>query len=87
MSGSILGRTAQSLKCLVADMCLTADPGFASLIPARSNTFREIADHGILISTTVLSLPLISEGFVVSFKLKSMCRKYWLTAKPSLLRK
>ena len=70
MSGSILGCTAQSFKCLVADMCLTADPGFASSIPARSLTFREIA-----------------EGFVVSFKLKSMCRKYWLTAKPSLLRK
>ena len=27
MSGSILGLTAQSLNCLVADMCLTADPG------------------------------------------------------------
>ena len=59
MSGNILGRTAQSLKYLVADMCLTADPEFASLIPARSHTFREIADHGILISTTILSLPLI----------------------------
>ena len=56
MSGNILGRTAQSLKYLVADMCLTADPEFASLIPARSHTFREIADHGILISTTILSL-------------------------------
>ena len=51
--------TQQSLKYLVADMCLTADPEFASLIPARSHTFREIADHGILISTTILSLPLI----------------------------
>ena len=49
----------QSLKYLVADMCLTADPEFASLIQARSHTFREIADHGILISTTILSLPLI----------------------------
>ena len=55
MSGNILGRTAQLLKYLVADMCLTADPEFA----ARSHTFREIADHGILISTTILSLPLI----------------------------
>ena len=59
MSGSILGRTAQSLKYLAADMCLTADPELASLIPARSHTFREIADHGILISLTILSLPLI----------------------------
>ena len=59
MSGSILGRTAQSLKYLVADMCLTADPEFAIMIPAWSHTFREIADHGILISTTILSLPLI----------------------------
>ena len=29
----------QSVKCLTTDACLTADPGVASLIPARSNTF------------------------------------------------
>ena len=52
-----LGLTARSLNCLAADMCLTADPGVVSYIPARSNTFREI-DHGILISMAILSLPL-----------------------------
>ena len=35
-------------------MCLTADPGVASLIPARSHTFLEI-DHEII--STVILLP------------------------------
>ena len=34
-----LGRIAQSVTCLTADSCLTADPGVASLIQARSHTF------------------------------------------------
>ena len=37
---------AQSVTCLTADMCLTADQGAASLIPAWSHTFAEI-DHEI----------------------------------------
>ena len=41
---SITGRVAQSVKCLVTDAKLTADPGVASSIPARSHTFVEI-DH------------------------------------------
>ena len=53
----MLGRIAQSVMCLAADMCLTADPGVASLIPARSHTFVEI-DHEI-ISTAISFLPLI----------------------------
>ena len=32
---------------LATDPCLTADPGVASLIPARSHTFLEI-DHEII---------------------------------------
>ena len=32
----------QSLTCLGADTCLTADPGGASSISARSHTFVEI---------------------------------------------
>ena len=36
------------------DACLTADPGVASLIPARSHTFVEI-DHEII--STVILLP------------------------------
>ena len=48
------GRVAQSVKCLATDTCLTADPGVASSIPARSHTFVEI-DHEII--STVILLP------------------------------
>ena len=48
------GRLAQSVTCLATDACLTADPGVASLIPARSHTFVEI-DHEII--STVILLP------------------------------
>ena len=48
--------------CLTKDMCLTADPGVASLIPALSHTFIEI-DHEI-ISAAIL-LPLIQEGLTL----------------------
>ena len=34
------GRVAQSVTCLATDACLTADPGVASSIPARSPYFR-----------------------------------------------
>ena len=37
-----LGGVAQLVMCLNADMCLTADLGVASSIPARSHTFMEI---------------------------------------------
>ena len=65
----IPGRVAQSVTCLATDACLTADPGVASSIPARSHTFVEI-DHEI-ISTVILLLPLIySRRVVVSYKRK-----------------
>ena len=53
------GRVAQSVTCLVTDAKLTdakltADPGVASLIPARSHTFVDI-DHEII--STVILLP------------------------------
>ena len=54
--------------CLTADTCLTADPGVASLIPARSHTFVEI-DHEI-ISTTILLPSTDSRRVVVSYKQK-----------------
>ena len=58
----------QSLTCLAADTCLTADAGMASSIPACSHTFIEI-DHEI-ISTTIL-IPLAdSRRVVVSYKPK-----------------
>ena len=44
----------QSVPCLATDACLTADPGVASSIPARSHTFVEV-DHEIL--STVILLP------------------------------
>ena len=47
-----LGWVAYSLPWLATDASLTADPGVASLIPARSHTFVEI-DYEI-ISTVIL---------------------------------
>ena len=79
------GSVAQSVTCLATDASLTADPGVASSIPARSHTFVEI-DHEII--STVILLPS-AESFkkvVVSYK-RSMCTKYWLTACSSLPRK
>ena len=38
---------AQFNTCLATDACLTADPGVASLIPARYHTYVEI-DHEII---------------------------------------
>ena len=46
------GRVAQSVTCLATDASLTADPGVASLIPARSHTFVEIGHE--IISTVIL---------------------------------
>ena len=54
LSSHIPGRVAQSVTCLATDACLTADPGVASSIPARSHTFVEI-DHEII--STVILLP------------------------------
>ena len=48
------GRVAQSVACLATDASLTADPGVASSIPARSHTFVEI-DREII--STVILLP------------------------------
>ena len=41
------GRLAQLVTCLATDAGLTADPGVASFIPARSHTFEGI-DHEII---------------------------------------
>ena len=62
---TVPGCIAQSVKCLATAASLTADPGVASLIPARSLTFVEI-DHEII--STVILLP-----FVESFK-KGCCQ-------------
>ena len=69
VSQNIPGRVAQSVTCLATDAYLTADPGVASSISARSHTFMEI-DHEIT-STVILLLPLIySRRVVVSYKRK-----------------
>ena len=62
------GRVVQSATCLAADMCLTADPGAASLIPAWPHTFVEI-DHET-ISMGILFPSADSRGIVVSYKQK-----------------
>ena len=54
MPDTLPGRIAQSVACLATDTSLTADPGVASSIPARSHTFVEI-DHEII--STVILLP------------------------------
>ena len=54
LNAVIPGRVAQSVPFLATDACLTADPGVASSIPVRSNTFVEI-DHEII--STVILLP------------------------------
>ena len=61
------GCEGQSVTCLAADMCLTADPGIMSSIPALSHTFIEI-DHEII--STVIFLSADSRRVVVSYKRK-----------------
>ena len=51
--------------CLSADTCLTADPGVASLIPARSNTFVKIDCE--IISMDILLPSADSRRVVVSY--------------------
>ena len=58
----LTGRVAQSVTCLATDACLTADPGVASSIPARSHTFVEI-DHEIVSTVNLLpSADLFKKG-------------------------
>ena len=79
------GRVAQSVTCLATDASLTADPGVASSIPARSHNFVEI-DHEII--STVILLPSAESFKKGCCQLsESMCTKYWLTACSSLSRK
>ena len=64
----IPGRIGQLVTCLTTDICLTADPGVTSSIPAGSHTFAEI-DHEI-ISTAILLPSTDSRRVVVSYKRK-----------------
>ena len=71
---SLLARVVQSVMCLTADTCLTADPGVASSIEPVPILSWRFVDHEI-ISIAIL-LPS-TDSRVTS---KSMCTKYWLTA-------
>ena len=66
ISMGLPSRVAQSVTCLTEDTCLTADPGVANSIPARSHTF---ADHEI-ISMTILLPSADSRRFVFRYKRK-----------------
>ena len=55
------GHVAQSVMCLATDASLTADPGVASSIPARSYTFVEI-DHEIISKVILLPSSLCRMG-------------------------
>ena len=52
--------------CLVADTCLTADPGVASSIPSWSHIFVGV-NHEIIRMANLLP-QLIQPGVVVSYK-------------------
>ena len=66
-----MGRVAQSVTCLVTDAKLTADPGVASSIPARSHTFVEI-DHEII--SMVILLPS-AESFMKRKYVAKVCAR------------
>ena len=64
-----LGRVAQSVKCLATDASLTADPGVASSISARSHTFLE-TDYEIISIVILLPYAESFKRIVVSYKRK-----------------
>ena len=80
------GRIKQLVACLATDGSLTADPGVASSIPARSHTFFEIGHEIISMVILFPSAESIKQG-CCQLQAKSMCMKYWLTACSSLPRK
>ena len=57
MQQLIPGCVAQSVTGLATDGCLTADPGVAIWIPARSHTSVEI-DHEIISMVILLPSPI-----------------------------
>ena len=63
---------AQPVMCLATDASLTADPGVASSIPARSHTFVEI-DHDVNYKRTYVHKVLVN----CMFKLAQ--EKVWLS--------
>ena len=56
------GHVAQSVTCLATDASLTADPGVASSIPARSHTFVEIGHEIISMAILLPSAESFKKG-------------------------
>ena len=75
----------QSVTCLAANTCLTADPGVARLILVQSHAFVEIDNE--IISTVILPSPVSGRPGLLTIASESMCTKYCLTAKSNLPRK
>ena len=57
----VAGRLAQLVTCLATDASLTANPGVASSIPARSHTYMEI-DHEIISAVILPSAESFKKG-------------------------
>ena len=76
-----MGRVAQSVMCLAKDVRLTADPGVASSIQARSHTFVKIGYE--IISTVMLDH---SRKIVVSFKRKYVHELFKLAQEKRVVR-
>ena len=68
------GCVAQSVTCLAADTCLTADPGVASSIQTWSHAFVEIDRE--IISMVILLPSADSRRVVFSYTSESMCTKF-----------
>ena len=83
MASQLTGLRNPSVTCLTTDAYLTAEPGVASSIPARSHTFVEI-DQEII--STVNLLPS-ADSFIkgcCQLQAKICAQNYWLTACSSL---
>ena len=65
---AVPGHVLQSVTCLAADTCLTADPGVGNSIPARCHTFAEIDNE--IIFTAFLFSSADSRRVFVSYKRK-----------------
>ena len=66
------GHVAQSVTCLATDACLTAIPGVASSIPARSHTFVKIGHEIISMVILLPSADSFKKG-CCQLQAKSMC--------------
>ena len=73
----LLGQVVQSVTCLAADMCLTADPGLRAQFRLGPILSWKLIMKSFLQPFSFLLL--IQDG-LMSVTSKSICTKYWLTA-------